>query len=125
MANLQSHIIWTGDAIADALADVLPAPLSAELQQNLAVRGVSIDTRSLKKGDLFIALPGEQADGHDYVAAALQAGAAAALVEHGRDIKNLSASDNLIVVRDVMSALEVLALAARARSTAYIIAVTG
>ena len=125
MANLQSHIIWTGDAIADALADFLAAPLSAELQQNLTVRGVSIDTRSLKNGDLFIALPGEQADGHDYVAAALQAGAAAALVEHGRDIKNLSASDNLIVVRDVMSALEVLALAARARSTAYIIAVTG
>ena len=58
MANLQSHIIWTGDAIADAFADVLAAPLSAELQQNLAVRGVSIDTRSLKKGDLFIALPG-------------------------------------------------------------------
>lgn len=125
MANLQPPIIWTGDAMVDALGDVLTTPLRAELQQNLAVSGVSIDSRSLKKGDLFVALPGEQADGHDYVAAALQAGAAAALVEQGRDIKNLSDSDNLIMVRDVMKALEALALAARARSTAYIIGVTG
>ena len=125
MANLQPPIIWTGDTMVDALGDVLTTPLRAELQQNLAVSGVSIDSRSLKKGDLFVALPGEQADGHDYVAAALQAGAAAALVEQGRDIKNLSDSDNLIMVRDVMKALEALALAARARSTAYIIGVTG
>jgi len=41
MANLQPPIIWTGDAMVDALGDVLTTPLRAELQQKLAVSGVS------------------------------------------------------------------------------------
>ena len=46
-----------------------------------AVRAVSIDTRSIRPGDLFVALRGERFDGHDFVAAALQAGAGVAIVD--------------------------------------------
>src|SRR5882672_8362005 len=53
-----------------------PAALGA-----LAVRGIAYDSRRIVPGDLFVAVPGEHVDGHDFVAAAAAAGAAAAIVE--------------------------------------------
>ena len=47
-----------------------------------AVSGLSIDTRTLKEGDLFVALKGDNRDGHDFVCAAFAAKAGAALVAH-------------------------------------------
>jgi UDP-N-acetylmuramoyl-tripeptide--D-alanyl-D-alanine ligase len=86
--------------------------------------GVSIDSRSVAKGDLFVALQGPNFDGHDYVVQALEKGAAAALVH--RAIKDSdSYHDRLIVVKDTFLALQDLAKAARARTGARIIAVTG
>ncbi|PLS23506.1 UDP-N-acetylmuramoyl-tripeptide--D-alanyl-D-alanine ligase [Neptunicoccus cionae] len=84
--------------------------------------GVSIDTRELEQGDLFVALK-DVRDGHDFVAQALQAGAAAALVTHRP--KNVPEDAPLLVVPDVLKALEALGQAARARTAAKVIGVTG
>ncbi|HEX9776265.1 MAG TPA: UDP-N-acetylmuramoyl-tripeptide--D-alanyl-D-alanine ligase [Actinomycetota bacterium] len=84
------------------------------------VRGISIDSRTLREGDLFVALRGEHADGHRFVADALARGAAAVLVreqpERARDA---------VVVADPLAALAGLALAVRDRLRARVIAVTG
>ena len=77
--------------------------------------GVSIDTRTLQPGDLFVALK-DLRDGHDFVAAALEKGAAAALVSRIPD--GLSSGASLLVVGDVLKALEDLGRAARARGRA-------
>ncbi|SFR12846.1 UDP-N-acetylmuramoyl-tripeptide--D-alanyl-D-alanine ligase [Poseidonocella sedimentorum] len=84
--------------------------------------GVSIDTRTLQPGDLFIALKAAR-DGHDFVAAALEKGAAAALVSHIPD--DVAPDAPLLVVKDVFAGLEDLGRAARARTGAQVIAVTG
>ena len=83
--------------------------------QDLQARGVSIDTRSLQPGDLFVALK-DIRDGHDFVAAALKSGAAAALVSRIPD--DVAADAPLLVVDDVLQALEKLGAAARARTRA-------
>ncbi|SEO98976.1 UDP-N-acetylmuramoyl-tripeptide--D-alanyl-D-alanine ligase [Salinihabitans flavidus] len=84
--------------------------------------GVSIDSRTLQPGDLFVALRAAR-DGHDFVAQALDNGAAAALVSHLPE--GVTGDAPLLLVDDVQSALEALGRAARARSTASVVAVTG
>ena len=84
--------------------------------------GVSIDTRSLQRGDLFVALRGTS-DGHQFVGAALQKGAAAALVD--RIPEGVAADHALLHVDNTQSALEWLGQAGRARSKARYVAVTG
>ncbi len=86
-----------------------------------AVGGLSIDTRTLKEGDLFVALKGDNRDGHDYVGAAFAAKAGAALVSRA----SAGAAGPLLTVADTQRGLEDLARAARARSNAKILAVTG
>jgi len=87
------------------------------------VNGLSIDTRTLKPGDLFVALKGDARDGHDFVRAAFDAKAGAALVTHApTDVTNDSA---LLLVANTQRGLEDLARASRARSRAKIVAVTG
>lgn len=85
--------------------------------------GVAIDSRAIEPGDLFVALPGERVDGHDFVAGALARGAAAALVE--RVPVNVDTAAPLLVVDDVLQGLVGLGEAARARSSAKIVGVTG
>ena len=84
--------------------------------------GVSIDTRTLQPGDLFVALKAAR-DGHDFVAQALENGAAAALVSHVPE--GLSGDAPLLIVQDVQAGLEALGRAGRARSDARVVAVTG
>ena len=84
--------------------------------------GVSIDTRTLAPGDLFVALAAAR-DGHEFVAEALDKGAAAALVSRRPD--GVAGDAPLLVVDDVQSALEALGRAARARTGARVVAVTG
>jgi UDP-N-acetylmuramoyl-tripeptide--D-alanyl-D-alanine ligase len=86
------------------------------------VSGISIDTRDLAEGDMFVALT-DVRDGHDFVAAALAQGAGAALVSRIPD--GVSPDAPLLVVEDVLTALENLGRAARARTKARVIAVTG
>jgi len=85
--------------------------------------GVSIDTRNLNKGDLFIALRGERNDGHDHLAAAYAAGAAAAIVDTVPE--DSPAGLPCLVVKDTLKAMSDLATAARARLTGTVIAITG
>jgi UDP-N-acetylmuramoyl-tripeptide--D-alanyl-D-alanine ligase len=83
--------------------------------------GVSIDTRSIKKGDLFVALK-DVRDGHDFVNQALENGASAALVSR---IPEGVSSDKLLIVDDVLPALEALGIASRKRFEGKVVAVTG
>ncbi|MBV9540174.1 MAG: UDP-N-acetylmuramoyl-tripeptide--D-alanyl-D-alanine ligase, partial [Alphaproteobacteria bacterium] len=87
------------------------------------VNGLSIDTRTIKPGDLFVALKGDNRDGHDFVKAAFEAKAGAALVTH--EPPGLPANAALLTVAHTQRGLEDLAVAARARSSARIVAVTG
>ena len=84
--------------------------------------GVSIDTRTLAKGDLFVALK-DVRDGHEFVAQALEKGAAAALVTHRPD--GVSKDAPLLIVPDVLAGLVALGAAARARTDARVAAITG
>jgi UDP-N-acetylmuramoyl-tripeptide--D-alanyl-D-alanine ligase len=86
------------------------------------VTGVSIDSRNLTRGDLFVALT-DVRDGHDFVSAALAAGAGAALVS--RIPQGVPRDAPLLIVKDVQTALEDLGRAARARFTGQVVAVTG
>jgi UDP-N-acetylmuramoyl-tripeptide--D-alanyl-D-alanine ligase len=88
-----------------------------------AITAISIDSRELPKGALFIAIKGDTHDGHDFVAKAIEDGAAAALVSEEYFARVGGAW--LIVVPDPLEALNRLAEAARARSRARIAAVTG
>jgi UDP-N-acetylmuramoyl-tripeptide--D-alanyl-D-alanine ligase len=91
--------------------------------QAFAATGMSIDTRTLKPGDLFVALKGDSRDGHEFVGGAIAAKAAAALVS--RTPEHLPANPALLMVANTQRALEDLARASRARSHAKIVAVTG
>ncbi|MGB0508293.1 MAG: UDP-N-acetylmuramoyl-tripeptide--D-alanyl-D-alanine ligase, partial [Pikeienuella sp.] len=89
---------------------------------DFAATGVSIDTRSIQPGDLFVALQ-DVRDGHDFVADALAAGAAGALVN--RKPEGVANDAPLLVVNNVLQGLEKMAEAARARTQARVIGVTG
>lgn len=84
------------------------------------VSGVGIDSRSLAAGDLFVALPGSQADGHDFVSAAAAAGAAAVMVTHEVDTDLTQ-----WVVEDTRRSLVELACWIRSQSQALTIGITG
>jgi UDP-N-acetylmuramoyl-tripeptide--D-alanyl-D-alanine ligase len=84
--------------------------------------GVSIDTRTLRPGDLFIGLK-DVRDGHDFVAQALEKGAAAALVS--RRPEGVAKDAPLLIVPDVLTGLEQLGTFARARSRAKVVGITG
>ena len=100
----------------------LEAVLNTEIKARWNSYGVSIDSRSLEKGDLFLALSGENFDGHAYVKTALDSGAAGAVVS-----KKVDGVDpgKLVSVKDVKEALITLGKAGRARVDVPIIAVTG
>ena len=105
--------IVSGGSDSDAAVDrrdaaVATGGLSAS---DWAATGVSIDTRSLAAGDLFVALRGPIHDGHDFVAAALARGAAAAMVD--RDIPDLPMAAPLLRVADTLAGLAALGAAAR------------
>ncbi|ERL99585.1 UDP-N-acetylmuramoylalanyl-D-glutamyl-2, 6-diaminopimelate--D-alanyl-D-alanine ligase [Brucella intermedia 229E] len=89
------------------------------------ITGISIDSRSLKPGEAFFAIKGEQFDGHDFVTAAMAAGAGLIVVAEHRLPAFGNSKVPMIVVEDVLEALTKLGIASRARSKAQIIAVTG
>jgi UDP-N-acetylmuramoyl-tripeptide--D-alanyl-D-alanine ligase len=103
--------LWTAREVA--------AATDGQLNNDFAADGVSIDSRSLAVGDLFVALQGPNFDGHRFVEAARQAGAAGALT-----MQDTTAVPR-VLVGDTQAALTALGRAARARSHARIIAVTG
>lgn len=88
-----------------------------------AADSVSIDSRTVKEGDLFIAIEGDTFDGHDYVIQAFERGAAAAVVS--KRPANLSAAHPLLMVSNTIDALNALGHFSRKRCKGKIIAVTG
>lgn len=108
--------LWTAKEVAAATGSASTGDWTAN--------GVSIDSRSVAAGDIFVALQGPNFDGHDYVKQALEKGAASAIV-HRAPKDSDSYHDRLIVVKDTFLALQDLAKAARARMNGRVIAVTG
>ncbi len=110
--------LWTLTDMAAAMrADRSGAPPAD-------ISGISIDTRTVARGEAFFAIAGEHRDGHEFVDAALKVGAGVAVV--ARDKRAMFAADApLLLVDDVLEALRDLARASRTRSKAKIIAVTG
>ncbi len=107
-------MLWTSSDAAQATGGRVTKPWEAD--------GVSIDTRTIAKGDLFVALK-DVRDGHDFVAQALETGAAAALVS--RLPAGVSPDAPLLIVPDVLTALADLGAFARARTRAKVVGVTG
>ncbi|QPC92241.1 UDP-N-acetylmuramoylalanyl-D-glutamyl-2,6-diaminopimelate--D-alanyl-D-alanine ligase [Mesorhizobium sp. INR15] len=111
--------LWTSEALVAAM-DGRPIGTLPD-----GISGISIDSRSLQPGDAFFAIKGEAMDGHDFATSAIKAGAGVLVVAEGKlpSLGRLTAP--MIVVEDVLVALEKLGVASRARSEAKIIAVTG
>ena len=121
-----SDILWTINELLQATGGELRGASSDGVAKS-GVTGISIDTRSLKSGELYVAIRGDRLDGHDYVAAAFDAGAGACLVSSdwaGLDDR-AKLSGSLIVVEDSLEGMGAIGRAARARSHGKIIAVTG
>lgn len=104
--------LWTSKEADQIIAGTSIAPW--------ACSGISIDTRTLEKGDLFVALEGETGNGMAFLQDALDRGAAGAIVPHS---SNLALPQ--LVVEDTLKALEQLGVAARKRCDATRLAVTG
>jgi UDP-N-acetylmuramoyl-tripeptide--D-alanyl-D-alanine ligase len=115
---MSDRALWTVEAMAAAMRASRAGSLPP------AVRGLSIDSRSIAPQEAFFAIQGESRDGHDFVAAALERGAALAVVAQEKR-GAMPADAPLLVVPDVLAALRDLAAAARARSRARVVAVTG
>jgi UDP-N-acetylmuramoyl-tripeptide--D-alanyl-D-alanine ligase len=110
-------VLWTLDEMTQAMrAQVGGAPADD-------IGGISIDSRTLKPGDAFFAIAGDSRDGHDFVAGALEAGAALAVI--AKDKRASLPEGRYLIVDDVLDALRDLARAARAHTDATVIGVTG
>ena len=102
--------LWTSNEIASATGGTASAPFE--------VTGVTFDSREVRPGDLFIAMPGTVHDGHEFVGKAISAGASGLVVSKPVDHPH-------VLVEDCAQALQDLGRAARERTTATIIGVTG
>ncbi len=102
--------LWSSDDIAEAIGGTA--------NSKFEVNGVAFDSREVTPGDLFIALKGESADGHDYIPKALAAGAGGVIVDH-------DVNGPFVKVSDTTKGLDRLGIASRERTQAKIIGVTG
>src|SRR5689334_25392990 len=102
--------LWTSDEIAAATGGIV--------SEAFEVTGVTFDSREVKPGFLYIAMPGTVHDGHKFVEQAFAAGAAGAIVSQPVEGPHVR-------VEDTVAALEALGRAARERCQAMIFGVTG
>lgn len=112
--------LWTSQEVAAAFG-IPEISLSGEAT-GWGATGISIDSRTLKSGDLYIAIRGDTHDGHAFVADAFAKGAVAAIVDHPIELPDPFPQ---IIVEDTLKALSKLGAFARQRTKATIIAVTG
>lgn len=113
--------LWSGDDLVTACNGRISG---TEPGAPFEISGISIDSRTLHPGDLFVAILGENNDGHRFVPAAIAAGAAAVLVDAAHEIPRFEGIP-VIRVPDTLEALNAIARAARTRTEASVIAVTG
>jgi UDP-N-acetylmuramoyl-tripeptide--D-alanyl-D-alanine ligase len=107
--------LWTAQEAA--------AATGGTVQGDWVAAGLSMDTRTIKPGDVYIALRGDVTDGHKFAAEALRKGAVAVIVDHIPDGLDMAAP--MVRVEDTFKALQNLGRAARARCGGKMIAVTG
>ncbi len=110
---------------AIAITSATVANIDELAQNHLEIRGVVSDSRKLKSGQLFVALSGENFDGHGFVAAAIAQGAVAALVSH--EWANSAAARGLpiLAVSDTLTAYQALACWWRSQFQHPVISITG
>ncbi|HEU4838634.1 MAG TPA: UDP-N-acetylmuramoylalanyl-D-glutamyl-2,6-diaminopimelate--D-alanyl-D-alanine ligase [Micavibrio sp.] len=109
-----SNTLWTAKEAAQAT--------DGKVSSDWRVTGVSIDSRTVQAGDLFIAIKGDNSDGHAYAADAIRKGAVAAVVSEKIDGVD---DAQLLIVEDTFRALQDLGRASRARTAAAIVGITG
>ena len=115
-------ILWSGEELARITG--------GELTKDFNAKGISKDSRNCSREDLYIAIAGPKFDGHDFLPDALANGASGALVaqdwyKKAADNGTLKPQFPLVVVQDVAQAINAIAKAARQRSKAKLIAITG
>lgn len=115
-----SHHVNTLNSFAMSLDDIAEILSAKRTGENVQVNGISTDTRTIKGGELFVALSGPNFDGHDFINTAIEKGAVACLVEHEIDVAN-----NSVITKDTLHALGLLAKAWRQRFKQPVIAITG
>ena len=108
--------IWTSTELGVSCGGITVRPWYAD--------GLQVDSRDVLPGDLFLALPGEHADGHDFVSDAFESGAVAAVIS-GKAADVDPGDVRLVQVADTSEALDLMAKHARDRAPAKIIGVTG
>ncbi len=106
---------------------VLDAPASRANAGAAEVRGYSIDSRTVEPGELFFAVKGERFDGHDFVEAALERGAVAAVVSRTKaaTLTDAALAAPLLIAEDPFAALQTLAAHVRRRWGRRVVGVTG
>ncbi|MCJ8324523.1 MAG: UDP-N-acetylmuramoylalanyl-D-glutamyl-2,6-diaminopimelate--D-alanyl-D-alanine ligase [Rhizobiales bacterium] len=124
---MSEPILWPADELLSALDGILIAgeTNNAEMS-NVTMNGadgISIDSRDIARGDAFFAIKGELSDGHDYVQKAAENGASVVVISDEKYAQNVSAS--VVLVDDVLKSLARVAVAARRRTQAKIVAITG
>jgi UDP-N-acetylmuramoyl-tripeptide--D-alanyl-D-alanine ligase len=118
----EDAVQWTIEQVARALGVAVPGKLDPLAR----LAGVSIDSRTLVRGQLFVAISGPNHDGHKFVASALDSGAPAAVVRSDRVAEySLEVRGRLFAVPDTLVALQELARAVRRAWGRRIAAVTG
>ncbi|HXW68789.1 MAG TPA: UDP-N-acetylmuramoyl-tripeptide--D-alanyl-D-alanine ligase [Dissulfurispiraceae bacterium] len=111
----------TGGAI---ITDDTAVPLTAaQFSEDIFFTGLSIDSRTIREGELFLALKGDRFDGHDFVQDALKTGAGA-IISHGRPVRH-AAGKSTILVDDTLSALHAIAHFIRKKFGGSVIGVVG
>ncbi|PKL48010.1 MAG: UDP-N-acetylmuramoyl-tripeptide--D-alanyl-D-alanine ligase [Candidatus Riflebacteria bacterium HGW-Riflebacteria-2] len=110
---------WTARQIARACEGQLLR------DSNLPINGFSIDTRTLQPGNLFVALKGENQDGHLYAAKAVDAGAAALLISNETAVAGLSDKVAIIKATDALTGLQKIAQKRRGQLQSKVIGITG
>lgn len=114
LKKLEAAPLWT--------AAELKMALNTSVDENVVAYGVTFDSRTVKLGDLFVALKTETNDGHKYARQALENGASACIVDH--ELSDIF-KENQIIVPDTLKALEALARFSRMRTAATVIGITG
>ena len=89
---------------------------------NIQIKGFSTDTRTIRKGEIYVALIGENLDGHRFIKSAFEKGAAACIVS---DKKVVNDKNSFILVDDTLKALQDLAKNVRKENNVPVVAITG
>lgn len=114
--------LWTKDELLLALKSQI---IEAKLSKLKPVKNIVIDNRQVQKNSVFIALKGDNNDGHNYLSSAFDNGACLAIIESESLFKKYKKNFNLILVKNTFTSLYKLAIYSRKRTKAKVIAVTG